>query len=108
HVSYDFGHVYQHSLADSIESTLGGRWILIAVDAYEGLIGSSPAGMSEPHALWTKNPAIVLVIKELIVHDIFLLDVEQTLRGPMEKAYGNHLMKLRNKILGNEVLIGAH
>ncbi len=107
-VTYDFCHLYQHSLADTIETSLGGRWLFIAVDAHEAMVGSSPTGTSQPHALWTKNPAIVLVIKELVVHDIFLLDVEQTLREPMEKAYGSHLLKLRNKILGNEILIGAH
>lgn len=107
-VNYNFCKVYQHALADTVESTLGGRWILLAVDAYEGMVGTAPVGTSEPHALWTKNPAIVLVIKELVIHDIFLLDVEKTLREPMEKAYGAHLLKLRNKILGNEVLIGAH
>jgi HTH-type transcriptional regulator, sugar sensing transcriptional regulator len=107
-VTYDFCKVYQHQLADSIEASLGGRWLILAVDANEAMVGSAPVGSPEPHALWTKNPAIVLVIKELVVHDIFLLDVEKTLREPMEKAYGSHLLKLRNKILGNEILIGAH
>lgn len=107
-VGFDFCRVYQHALADTIETSLGGRWLILAVDALEGMVGSAPVGASEPHALWTRNPAIVLVIKELIVHDIFLLDVEQTLREPMEKVYGSHLLKLRNKILGNEILIGAH
>lgn len=107
-VEYGFCKVYSHALADTIESSLGGRWMIIAVDAYEGMVGTYPVGAKDPHALWTRNPALVLVIKELVVHDIFLLDVEQTLRGPMEKAYGSHLLKLRNKILGNEILIGAH
>lgn len=107
-VSYDFCKVYDHALADAIETSLGGRWLIIAVDAYEGLVGTSPKGASKPHAIWTRNPAIVLVIKELIVHDIFLLDVEKTLSNPIEKVYGDHLLKLRNKILGDEVLIGAH
>lgn len=107
-VKYDFANVYQHALADTIESSLGGRWLILAVDAYEGIIGCSTRDASEPHALWTKNPAIVLIIKELIVHDIFLLDVEQTLRDAMEQAYGKHQLKLSHKIFGREALIGAH
>ncbi len=107
-VNYDFGRIYPHGQADSIETSTGGRWLILAVDAEESMVGSTPLGSTELHALWTRNPVLVLVIKELVVHDIFLLDVEQTLREPMEKAYGPHLLKLRNKILGNEILIGAH
>lgn len=107
-VTYDFCKVYPHSLATAIETSLGGRWLIMAVDAFEGLVGTSPGGSNQPHALWTRNPALVLVIKELIVHDIFLLDVEKNLQGPMEAVYGQHQLKLRNKILGNEILIGAH
>jgi sugar-specific transcriptional regulator TrmB len=107
-VGYDFCTVYQHSLADTIETQLGGRWLFLAVDAFEGLVSTVPVGTTQPHALWTRNPAIVLILKELIVHDIFILDVERTLKEPMEKAYGTHFHKLRNKIFGEEILIGAH
>ncbi len=107
-VNYDFCKVYQHELADTIESSLGGRWVIMAVDTNEGMVGTWPVGGSEPHAIWTKNPALVLVIKELVVHDIFLLDVEKNLQEPMEQVYGRHMLKLRNKLLGDEILIGAH
>lgn len=109
-VTLDFCKVYQHPLAGAIEPTLGSRWLILAVDALEGMVSSAPfeGSNGESHAVWTKNPVIVLIIKELIVHDIFLLDVENTLREPMEAAYGQHLLKLRNKILGDEILIGAH
>lgn len=108
-VSYDFCHVHPHPLVqNAVEPSWGGRWLIMAVDAYEGMVGSSPLGASDLQAVWTRNPAIVLVIRELIVHDIFLLDVEERLKEPMEHVYGVQKLKLRNKILGNEVLIGAH
>ena len=107
-VSYDFCTVYEHDLADDIEDTLGGRWILLTVDATEGLVGTHPVGQNEPHALWTRNPALVLVIKELVVHDIFLLDIEQTLPDVLTQTYGRGKPRLRNKIFGDINLIGAH
>lgn len=105
---YDFANVYQHSLGDDIEASLGCRWLILTVDNDKGMVGSLPKGINQPHALWTRNPGIVFVIKELIVHDIFLLDVEQTLGEPMEKVYGRDKLKLSHKIFGNEARIGAH
>lgn len=107
-VSYDFCKVYPHALAEAIETTLGGRWLILAVDALEGMVCTWPIDSDEPHALWTRNPALVLVIKELIVHDIFVLDMERRLPDAIREVYGVEPLKLRNKILGNEILIGAH
>jgi sugar-specific transcriptional regulator TrmB len=107
-VDYDFCKVYPHAQAETIESSLGGRWQIMAVDATEGMVGTHPVGSSEAHALWTHNPALVLIIKELVVHDMFLLDVEKRLADPMKRVYGDHMLKLRNAILGDEILIGGH
>lgn len=107
-VDLPFARVYPHQLADQVETNLGGRWIIMAVDALEGMVGTHPVNSPEPHALWTRNPALVLVIKELVVHDIFLLDVERRMAGPIRQEYGEDMFRLRNAILGNESLIGGH
>lgn len=104
----DFCEVYQHGLARTIENSLGGRWLILSADEKEGIVGTVPLGDRAPQAVYTRNPGIVLIIKELIVHDIFLLDVEENLQEEMEKVYGKNLMKLRKKILGDEFLVGAH
>jgi sugar-specific transcriptional regulator TrmB len=100
--------VYQHGLARTIENSLGGRWLILSADEKEGIVGTVPLGDKAPQAVYTRNPGIVLIIKELIVHDIFLLDVEENLSEQMEKVYGKNLMKLRKKILGDEAMVGAH
>jgi HTH-type transcriptional regulator, sugar sensing transcriptional regulator len=104
----DFCEVYQHGLARTIENSLGGRWLILSVDDQEGIVGTVPIGDRVPQAVYTRNPGIVLIIKELIVHDIFLLDVEENLQEQMEKVYGKNLMSLRKKILGDEAMVGAH
>jgi hypothetical protein len=43
---------------------------------------------------------IVILIKELVVHDIFLMDVEQNLPEEKERIYGKNMAKLRLKVLG--------
>jgi sugar-specific transcriptional regulator TrmB len=108
HVELDFVEVYQHGLARTIENSLGGRWLILSADEREGIVGTVPLGDRPPQAVYTRNPGIVLIIKELIVHDIFLLDVEENLQDQMEKVYGKNLMKLRKKILGDETMVGAH
>lgn len=100
--------VYQHGLARTIEQSLGGRWLILSVDEMEGLVGTVSMGDRPPQAVVTRNPGIVLIIKELIVHDIFLLDVEHNLQDEIERVYGKDLIKLRRKILGEEIGVGAH
>ncbi|MEI7473319.1 MAG: TrmB family transcriptional regulator [bacterium] len=101
-VTLDFGLVYQHGLGRTIENSLGGRWVVITVDDKEGITGVISSIKGAPQAVWTKNPGIVLVMKEVIIHDMFLLDVEQTLGDELTKAYGKDLLSLREKVLGKD------
>lgn len=107
-VKLDFGLIYQHGLGRTIETALGGRWLILAVDNAEGIVGTVSESEKIPQAVWTRNPGIVLIIKEVIVHDIFLLDVENELGEALSKVYGNDLLKLREKILGHDFKFSAH
>jgi sugar-specific transcriptional regulator TrmB len=108
HCTLDGIEVFQHGMARTIETSLGGRWLILAVDEKEGMVGTVSMGDRSPQAVVTRNPGIVLIIKELIVHDIFLLDLELNLQTEIERVYGKGLMKLRRKILGNGVGVGSH
>lgn len=105
-VGYDnfksnFGLVYEHGSAKEIESSLGGRMVILAVDNEEGIIGNSSSLKAENlHVVWTKNLGVVFLIKEFIVHDMYLLDVEENLSEQMKVVYGKNLKGLRDKVLG--------
>ena len=107
-VKLDFGLVYQHGLGKNIEETMGGRWTVLAVDNKEGIAGIVSESSSLPQAVWTKNPGIVLIIKEVVVHDIYLLDVESKLGEDLNRVYGKDLINLREKILGKDFKFSAH
>ncbi len=92
--------VFHHGMAKDIESKLGGRWMILSVDDKHGLVGTVSDEDKPPQAVQTRNAGIVLIIKELVIHDIFLLDVEQELGAEMVKVYGKDMQKLRAKILG--------
>lgn len=99
--------VYQHGLACSIEQSLGGRWLILSVDDREGMVGTVSQADRPPQAVVTRNAGIVLVIRELIVHDIFLLDIERNLQPELERLYGKDMLRLRRRILGQMVGAGA-
>ena len=100
--------VFQHSLGDQIEKTLGGRWLILSVDDREGLVGTVSMGDKPPQAVQTRNPGIVLIIKELVIHDIYLLDVEERLKPEIEREYGKDMKDLRKRVLGDESSMMVH
>lgn len=100
--------VFQHSLGEQIERTLGGRWLILSVDDKEGLVGTVSMGDKPPQAVQTRNPGIVLIIKELVIHDIYLLDVESRLKPEIEREYGQDMKELRKQVLGDESTMMVH
>lgn len=105
-VGYDsfksnFGLVYEHENAKEIENSLGGRMVILAADNQEGIIGNSSSLNGENvHVVWTKNAGVVLLVKEFIVHDMYLLDVEKNLSSQMKIVYGKNMKSLKDKVLG--------
>lgn len=113
-VGYDnfksnFGLVFEHGSAKEIETSLGGRMIILAADNEEGIVGnSSSLNQENLHVVWTKNTGVVFLIKEFIVHDMYLLDVEKNLSEQMKIVYGKNLKTLRDKVLGPNSLFRIH
>ena len=107
-VGYDnfssrFGLIFQHAFAKDIEMSLGGRMIALAVDNCEGVMGKISSYKNEAEDLnmiWTKNKSIVFLIKEFIVHDMYLIDVEENLVEQMKYIYGKGFKRLKDKVLG--------
>lgn len=115
-VGYDslnprFGLVFQHAFARDIELSLGGRMIIIAVDDSEGVIGkisSLKNDISDTNIIWTKNESIAFIIKEFIVHDMYLIDVEENLVEQMKYIYGKGFKRLKDKVLGANATYMIH
>lgn len=105
-VGYDrlkspFGLVYEHPFAKKLENYFNGRVVVAAIDDNEGLFGRIHSNTEEPiSAIWTQNTDIVFLIKELIVHDMFILDIQHNLPEELMYRYGNGLKRLYDKVLG--------
>lgn len=115
-VGYDnlnprFGLVFEHAFARDIELSLGGRMIIIATDDNEGVIGkisSLKNDVSDTDIIWTQNKGIVFIIKEFIVHDMYLIDVEENLVEQMKYIYGKGFKRLKDKVLGSNATYMIH
>lgn len=100
-----FGLVYEHAFAKDIEISLDGRMIIMAVDDSIGIIGKISSYKNEIQDLdlniiCTQNPEIVFIIKEFIVHDMYLIDIEENLIEQMKYVYGKGFKRLKDKVLG--------
>lgn len=115
-VGYDnfnsrFGLVFEHAFGRDIELSLGGRMIIIAADDSEGIVGkisSLKNDISDTNIIWTKNKGIVFIIKEFIVHDMYLIDVEENLVEQMKYIYGKGFKRLKDKVLGSNAAYMIH
>jgi len=113
-VGYDnfkskFGLTFEHAFAKEIETSLGGRMIMIAADNKEGVFGKISSAKDEStNVIWTKNEGIVFLIKEFIVHDMYLIDVEENLSEQMKYIYGKGMKRLKDKVLGQHNLYRIH
>ena len=115
-VGYDnfsskFGLVFEHAFARDIEMSLGGRMVIIAADDSEGVIGkisSYKNDSTDTNIIWTQNKSIVFIIKEFIVHDMYLIDVEENLVEQMKYIYGKGSKRLKDKVLGSNALYMIH
>lgn len=115
-VGYDnfssrFGMVFQHAFAKDIEMSLGGRMVIIAADDTEGIVGKVSSFKNEIQDLsviYTQNKNIVFIIKEFIVHDMYLIDVEENLVEQMKYIYGKGFKRLKDKVLGTNSTYMIH
>lgn len=105
-VGYDnfecmFGTVFKHSGAREIEHSIGGRMVFITADNSEGLFGKIESKKNENiTSIWTKNKDIVFLIKEFIVHDMYLIDIEEQFPEQLRYFYGKGWKRLKDKVLG--------
>ena len=75
------------NLGQKIEKELGGRWLILTIDNKHGVAGTVSDVDKVPQAVCTRHPGIVLIMKEVIVHDIYLLEVEKHLGEEMKKVF---------------------
>lgn len=90
----NFGVVYDHEGAKELENSVGSRLIYFLSDDEECIFGKI-----ESQVIWTKNEQITFLVKEFIVHDMYLLDVGKNFPEQLKYFYGPEFKKLKEIIL---------
>ncbi|MCM1339438.1 MAG: hypothetical protein NC191_07185 [Muribaculaceae bacterium] len=90
---YPFGLVYKHDNSTETERKTGSRMIYVIADNEETLLGRI-----ETRAIWTQNKDIAYLVKEFIIHEMYLLDVYDRFPEQLKYFYGAGFKKLKDKI----------
>lgn len=98
-----FGLVYPHEGGKEIENAHGGRLIYLLSDNLESVFGHV-----ESKVVWTKNDDVAFLLKEFVVHDMYLLDIYEHFPEQLRYFYGSGFRKLKEKILDKRSSYNIH
>ncbi|KUO70206.1 MAG: hypothetical protein APF77_23290 [Clostridia bacterium BRH_c25] len=97
-LDFDFAKVYQHDMSEHITSEYGGRWVVFSVDDKEVVAGMTSLG-NDSLAAWTMHPGLVMPITEVIIHDMYIMEILYEFRKELEERFGPDLIYLREKFV---------
>jgi sugar-specific transcriptional regulator TrmB len=95
-IGSDFANVYFHYMGEEITEEYGGRWIVISGDDSEVVAGIVSLG-EDSRAAWTMHVGLVMPITEVMIHDLYLMEIMGKHRELLEESFGENLVHLRHK-----------
>ncbi|WP_099362849.1 TrmB family transcriptional regulator [Fredinandcohnia onubensis] len=95
-VESDFANVYLHDMSLDITDEYGGRWLVYSGDDSEVVAGIVSLG-KDSRAAWTMHVGLVMPITEVIIHDLYLMELLNKHRDILEESFGKNLIDLRHK-----------
>lgn len=102
-VKSKYGLYYLHPGGREIETSAGTRLIFVLSDSQECLFGRVVDGVT-----WTKNRDVAFLLKEYIVHDMYLLDVGQNFPEQLKYFYGPGFKRLKSKLISKDTNYNIH
>lgn len=97
-LEWDFATVYRHDMDREITAEYGGRWLVFSVDDREIVAGILSLG-EDSRAAWTTHPGLVMPITEVIVHDLYIMEIMRAFRPQLEARFGADLADLRRRFV---------
>ena len=95
-ITSDFAKIYTHDMGREITDEYGGRWIVFSSDDSNVLAGIVSLGENS-RAAWTQHQGLVMPITEVIIHDLYILEIMEKHRLLLEESFGKNLVALRRK-----------
>lgn len=88
--------IYHHDQSEEVTAEFEGRWVVMSADDAEVVAGIVSMG-NDSRAAWTTHPGLVMPITEVIVHDLYIMEITQSFRSELEERFGPNLADLRRK-----------
>jgi len=98
-----YGLLYSHDGGRELEMSAKSRLIYVLSDSEECLFGRVSKGVT-----WTKNRDVAFLLKEFIVHDMYLLDVGLNFPEQLKYFYGAGFKRLKSKLLSKDTKYNIH
>lgn len=95
-IGMKYATVYHHDESEEITSEFDGRWIVFSGDDSEVVAGIVSIG-DDSRAAWTTHPGLVMPITEVIIHDLYVMEITLAFRHELEEKFGPNLAALRKK-----------
>jgi sugar-specific transcriptional regulator TrmB len=93
-VPIDFGEVYQHAPSDPVfRERQERRFVLVSDDEkalFAGLSHEAPE-----KAVWTENRGLVTLVRDFIIHEIYIVKIREAFPKEMARAFGSNWEKIR-------------
>lgn len=92
--NFSVGKIYRHRPSDYPFRERGERRFVLVSDEKKALISSFKDRMLSG-ALWTENSGLVQLIRDFIIHEIYIIKIEETFPDQIHSAFGNNWEKIR-------------
>ena len=102
HYELPFRRLYKHYFEADKVLDYGGRWLNVVADGQAAVFGRLPESLQQTGVVYTRNPSMVFLAQEYVLHDAYCLRTLQRLHEPAQKAFGTDLEGVRNIYFNEE------
>jgi HTH-type transcriptional regulator, sugar sensing transcriptional regulator len=93
-VPIDFGEIYRHAPSDPVFRERKERRLVVVSDDNKALFANFSGGGSGK-AVWTDDRGLVLLVRDFIIHEIYIVKIQEALPRQIAKAFGPNWEKIR-------------
>ncbi len=92
--TFDRGTIYFHRPSDYPFRERRERRFVLASDSSKAVIASFTPG-GDGHGVWTENAGLVNLFKDFVIHEIYIIKIEEAFPKQIQKAYGKNWERIR-------------
>jgi HTH-type transcriptional regulator, sugar sensing transcriptional regulator len=93
-IPIDIGEIYQHAPSDPVfRERQERRFVLVSDDEKALFAGLSQEGPEK--AVWTENRGLVTLVRDFIIHEIYIVKIREAFPKEMARAFGLNWEKIR-------------